>query len=129
MLWRHGMVASSLKSNVIDTLGRRGLSCLARQQGYAQNRHLLGAYDFQGGPTRYHALLTHWLTGAQEGDLLMCHPGLTPNATDAISKARAAEFDILSGGDFGTLLTQARIRLEPMSQILARQAGHLARVD
>jgi chitin disaccharide deacetylase len=114
------MAGSTLKSSVIDALGRRGLSNLARRQGQAQNRHLLGVYDFEGGPARYHALLTHWLACAQDGDLLMCHPGLTPHASDGLSKARATEFKLLSGDDFHTLLTQAQVRLEPMSQIIAR---------
>ena len=41
----------------------------------AQNRALLGVYDFSGGAMRYLRLLRGWLSAACEGDLLMCHPG------------------------------------------------------
>jgi predicted glycoside hydrolase/deacetylase ChbG (UPF0249 family) len=121
MLWRPGMAGVALKSAVIDVLGRRGLGRLAQRQGLAQNSHLLGAYDFEGGPARYQALLMQWLALAQDGDLLMCHPGCARIEGDALSESRIAEFDVLSGPEFERWVQQARLHLEPMSRIIARR--------
>ena len=52
----------------------------------------------------------------------MCHPSLGLASTDALVEARAAEFQVLSGMEFGTRLDKAQVRMQPMSRILA-QAG------
>lgn len=104
----------------IEQLGARGLASRARRLGFAQNRRLLGVYDFQGGPRRYRELLTVWLRCARDADLLMCHPSMRLNAQDALIDARHAEFQVLGSADFGGMLRNAGVRLWPMSKILAR---------
>jgi chitin disaccharide deacetylase len=105
------------KAAVIEALGARGLASLARQRGFAQNRHLLGVYDFHGGPDHYRALLAAWLRSAATADLLMCHPSL-PASADPLIDARMAEFEVLAGAGFGALLHAEGIALSPMSRIL-----------
>lgn len=114
--------SSSLKASIIDSLGARSLSAGARRMGFAQNRGLLGVYDFDGGAPRYSALLRGWLQAAREGDLLMCHPGLGTSATQAHGAARAAEYQVLAGHAFDDMLHERGISLWPMSRILADQA-------
>ncbi len=111
--------ASRFKACVIESLGAAGLAAAAGRLGFAQNRRLLGVYDFRGGAPRYLALLRDWLPAAREGDLLICHPGLGTPGTDPLGAARAAESDVLAGRAFGDLLRDGSIALEPMSRILA----------
>lgn len=109
------------KPRVIEGLGARGLAVAASRLGYAQNRHLLGVYDFQGGRSRYRELLADWILSASDGDLLMCHPSLPIRAADPLIDARQAEFDVLSSARLDTDLSAAGVQLEPMSQMLKRR--------
>lgn len=111
-----------LKSSIIEWLGANGLSVAARSHGFAQNRRLLGVYDFQGGAPRYQSLLRHWLATARNGDLLMCHPGSPHMAADPLGTARAAELHVLAGVELDELLRTTGVSLWPMSQILANPA-------
>lgn len=104
----------------IELLGARGLASVARRLGCAQNRRLLGVYDFRGGASRYRALLAGWLGSARDGDLLMCHPSKHQHAEDALLEARHAEFRVLSGADFGAMLRDHGVVLQPMSRIIHR---------
>lgn len=107
-----------LKASIIGHLGGRGLEAVARDLGFAQNRGLLGVYDFRGGAARYMNLLRAWLAAARDGDLLMCHPALGVVSGDPLGAARRAEFDVLSSSAADSLLRDGAVSLQPMSQIL-----------
>ena len=113
----------AFKPWVIELLGARGLVDACRRQGYAQNRHLLGVYDFRGGAARYAELLAVWLRAAGEADLLMCHPSREAPVADTLIQARQAEFEVLSGAAFDGLRAAAGIDLQPMSRILQATKG------
>ena len=117
--WQGMGAAARWKALCIEWLGGHGLSTAARRHGFAQNRSLLGVYDFQGGPARYQGLMRRWLGAAQDGDLLMCHPGLPDAGADPLGSARAAEFQVLAGTGFADLLRDSGVLLQPMRQILA----------
>lgn len=105
--------ATFAKAAVISLLGARGMAVAARRAGFAQNRGLLGVYDFSGGRQRYLALLRHWLGAARDGDLLMCHPGLDMEI-DPLGHARQAEYEVLASGTFAVLLRECRVSLAPL---------------
>lgn len=112
----------SIKAGVIAMLGSGALNSAARRRGFAQNHHLLGVYDFQGGAQRYLDLLRAWLLSARDGDLLMCHPSLGATPGEPLGAAREAEYQVLASPAFGELLRSCGIALWPMSQILAPRA-------
>jgi predicted glycoside hydrolase/deacetylase ChbG (UPF0249 family) len=114
-----------LKPCGIELLGSRALSLLARSKGMAQNRRLLGVYDFQGGPERYRGLLADWIATAGDADLLVCHPSARVRGGDPLIDARRAEFQMLCSTAFELLRVEAGLRLAPMSRILAdaRRSG------
>lgn len=103
-----------LKGRIIEAMGAAALARLARAFGFAQNRTLLGVYDFAGGPERFRGLLAQWLAAARDGDLLMCHVASAIVPGDEIAQARLDEYSILAGEGFGRMLrdcgvTPARI--------------------
>jgi predicted glycoside hydrolase/deacetylase ChbG (UPF0249 family) len=110
----------SLKSRFIESLGAEGLAMQARSRGYSQNAHLLGVYDFRGGPIRYLQWMAAWLGSAEEGDLLMCHPSESTSKSDPIARARQAEYKVLCSKDFEAMLLASGVTLMPMSRILQR---------
>ncbi len=115
-----GLGASArFKGLTIEWLGGHGLRAEARRQGFAQNRRLLGVYDFQGGSSRYKALLRQWLAAAGDGDVLMCHPGLPHTGADPLGIARTAEFQVLANACVTDMLREQHVVLQPMRQILA----------
>jgi len=104
------------KASFIEQIGARELSALAARAGLLQNRHLLGVYDFSGGPPRYEALLQTWIATAAPRDLLMCHPSAEAHPGDALAAARRAEFEVLSRpGLVAELLCDAGLRSGPIS--------------
>jgi chitin disaccharide deacetylase len=102
---------------LIDRLGGEALSRLAQSNGFRQNQHLLGVYDFQGSADRYLALLDEWTTAATQGDVLMCHASAPVTAPDAILPARRTEYAVLGGKAFADLLSRANVEIAPLSQI------------
>jgi predicted glycoside hydrolase/deacetylase ChbG (UPF0249 family) len=93
---------------VIAHTGGRTLGRELERQGRAQNRQLLGVYDFRG-PYRPH--MQGWLSAASsQGALLFCHPGVA-GADDAIAGARAIELDYLASASFADDLAAADITL------------------
>lgn len=121
----HADVRTRFKSHVIASLGATALSALARRQGLRQNARLLGVYDFAGGAQRYRARVQRWLHAARDGDLLMCHAGLPTSAPDGLTAARQDEFAVLSAPEFEDALAAARVRLQPMGQILVELLPNL----
>lgn len=116
----HADARAGFKSHVIAFLGAGALSALARRQGVRQNARLLGVYDFTEGAQQYRARLGCWLQAARDGDLLMCHAGLPTKVPDALARARQDEFAVIAAPDFEALLQGARVRLQPIGQILTR---------
>lgn len=116
----HGSWRAFVKPCGIELLGSRALASMARRMGFSQNHSLLGVYDFRGGRERYRGLLAAWLRSASDADLLMCHPSGRLHEGDPLAEARHAEFQVLAGAEFGTILRGADVALRPMSQILAR---------
>ncbi len=113
--WRAGW-PSVIKPLGIELLGCRALAGLAKAQGHAQNQHLLGVYDFTGGAQRYAQLLAQWLASAESGDVLMCHPSGASTASDALLKARQAEFGLLASDQLPQMLSQYAVELRAISQ-------------
>lgn len=96
----------AFKRAVLAATGGRALS--RRLQGRAQNRVLLGVYDFRAD---YRACVQGWLAAAPPaGGLLFCHPG-EPGAGDAIAAARVRELAYLGGADFEADLRAAGVGL------------------
>lgn len=106
------------KAEVIAALGSRALALLAQRHAIAQNRRLLGVYDFSGDAQAYGRRLWRWLGGAENGDLLMCHAGLSTGQADPLARARFIEFSVLGSLEFAERVAFKNIRLRPMHQIL-----------
>jgi len=102
---------NQLKAWVIGFLGARSLTGLAKRFGFTMNNRLLGVYGFEGGEPHYRELLDAWFTGAQANDLLMCHPATTVDPSDALGEQRVAEYAVLSGNDFPSLLERHGLSL------------------
>ena len=114
-----GAARGRLKGRVIEAMGATALERLARSHHFAQNRTLLGVYDFAGGPQRFGALLHAWLDAAQDGDLLMCHVANGRVPGDEIAQARVDEFEVFSQDGFDALVDDAGITLAPMGRIVS----------
>lgn len=92
------------KARVIEALGAKRFARLARGRGFVLNAGFLGVYDFQGGEPNYAALLQSWVSHAQTGDLLMCHPAIRINEADGLGAQRVAEYRVLAGEPAGRWL-------------------------
>jgi chitin disaccharide deacetylase len=112
-----GQAWSGGKPRLIAALGAGALQRLARSDGWVQNRHLLGVWDFGGDPVRYLARVRQWLRAAQPGDLWMCHPAAFSPPGDGIAAARLAEYQVLASPELGTLLRTAGVRVQPVSRM------------
>lgn len=106
------------KPYLIDVLGRRGLAHHAGALDFPQNRRLLGVYGFGGDVHRYRRHVQGWLEGAQDGDLLMCHPALARVPGDVIATARCQEFRVWCDPSLLPSLMAGGLQLLPMSQML-----------
>lgn len=95
-----------LKAAAISLLGASHFRRLARRQGYALNRALLGVYGFQGGTAGYAALLRGWLSAARDGDLIMCHPATGAVPGDALGGQRRAEYEAWKSDEVGSWLRE-----------------------
>jgi predicted glycoside hydrolase/deacetylase ChbG (UPF0249 family) len=106
------------KPRLIAALGGAGLARLAAREGFTQNRHLLGVYDFHDAADRYAERLAGWLAAAADGDLLMCHPSRpAPAPGDPILPARLAEAEVLCGPQLPQQLAAAGVALMPISRM------------
>ncbi len=102
-----------LKPRIIGMLGSAALGRLAQAGGFRQNRHLLGAYGFDGAAQAYRQRVCRWLAQAQDHDLLMCHPASGGN--DALARARGIEYAFLRSQDFAELLAQWNVSVTRLS--------------
>ncbi len=101
-----------LKRALIAGTGGRTLSRQLQARSAAQNRVLLGAYDFV--LQDYRACMQAWLTQVPaEGALLFCHPGMAGPEPDAIAAARLREHAYLAGDAFVQDLQAAGVSLSP----------------
>ncbi|WP_454692177.1 ChbG/HpnK family deacetylase [Achromobacter aloeverae] len=92
--------ASRVKARLIGRLGGYRTARKAYDAGIRTNRALLGVYDFRGGLEAYVGLMLMWLSNAEDGDLIMCHPAL-PGSDDADhGRQRGAEFAVLNDDGF-----------------------------
>jgi predicted glycoside hydrolase/deacetylase ChbG (UPF0249 family) len=111
-----------VKAGIIGTLGGGATRRAARAAGVRTNTALIGVYDLAGGMQVYDALLTHWLAGARDGELLMCHPARCAPATDALSLQRMAEYQVLARPALSERLLSDGLRIVRLSQLLDSEA-------
>lgn len=107
---------------LIERLGDAALARLAQAAGHGLNGHLLGVYGFDCDAAGYRRRLLAWLGVAVDGDLLMCHPGVT-DAGDVIAAARAAEWTVFDDDGFDELLALAGVELRSLSRQRAEAAA------
>lgn len=122
---RRGTKASlshHLKATIIAALGGRALRRRASAQGWPMNDRLLGVYDFSASERQYAALLSGWLDGAQDGDLLMCHPAKSVTSNDPLGEQRVREYLVLADPRFDHWLAARGLSLFRLSS-LARPTG------
>lgn len=113
------VVRRAFKPWLIERLGASALASAAAAGGFAQNRALLGSYDFKGGAQRYGLLVETWLAAASDGDLLMTHAATRPCAADGLSAARPHEFEVLAGAGFEAALLAHGVTLATIGEIRA----------
>ena len=95
------------KAAVIEALGGAALRGQLVLRGVPHNADFCGVYGFEPG-ARYRELVRGWLASAEDGALLMCHPGQASD--DAISTARVAELAYLGSPEFEADCTAAGIQ-------------------
>ncbi|ROT45413.1 ChbG/HpnK family deacetylase [Pusillimonas sp. NJUB218] len=100
------------KARVIQALGAGALVRLAHESGFDTNVRFLGAYDFQGGEAAYGRWLEAWVSVAQSGDVMMCHPEQADAGDTRTDPQRNAEFKLLSGPVFADALTRYGVRVQ-----------------
>ena len=104
------------KRLLLDVLGW-GFAYRARKLGFALNANFAGIYSLQPDAD-FGALMRAWLSDAKDGELIMCHPGHTPERPDAalcpadeIAATRPRELEWLAGTEFGILMREQQIQL------------------
>jgi len=103
------------KEWLIDRLqGGDGFRHSARALGFKLNHRLLGGHGGQVNASEYRALLLLWLNNALDGDVLVCHPGLS-GIDDLVDRARCVEFAVWADPLLGCVLQGLGIRIAPMS--------------
>ena len=117
---------ATAKHRLIEALGAEALARLARRHGFAQNRALLGIYDFDDRSRHFAQRVATWLREVADGDLLMCHASVPAAASDPLLPMRIAEFELLRSDAFTAMLADAGITLARMSTILGVPAVGVA---
>ena len=101
----------AVKRQLIAGTGGRTLGRQLQALGRAQNRALLGVYDFRG--EGYRGLMQGWLARLPaQGALIFCHPGRQV-AGDAIGPARERELAYLGSAACADDLAAAGVALRP----------------
>jgi len=91
----------AFKCNLLNILGGSTFLHLLMQNNISSNNGFLGVYGFNAPDIdSYRSLMLQWLSLAQEGTLLMCHPANQPVINDAIGKQRPIEFNYLASNQF-----------------------------
>ncbi|HEX4081226.1 MAG TPA: ChbG/HpnK family deacetylase [Rhizomicrobium sp.] len=101
----------------------RPLARLAQQGGVATNRGFRGVRTFREA-VPYRDLFGRMLPGADDGCLVMCHPGHADVALagrDGVVQARADEWSYFSGSDFPADLRDSGLVLSRLRQALRRE--------
>ncbi|MFT3930459.1 MAG: ChbG/HpnK family deacetylase [Spongiibacteraceae bacterium] len=110
-----------IKLFVLKLLGR-GFRQVAQQHGLQTNRGFAGIYSLQPQED-FGALMQRWLVAADNGDLLMCHPGahadnhFSADDFDPIAATRPGELAFLQSVNFADQLAQNAIRLSRFRDI------------
>ncbi|TDT94423.1 hypothetical protein DFO45_2169 [Azorhizobium sp. AG788] len=107
------LVGLDLKGRYIGFLAR-GFAAEAKALGLATNRGFAGAYNFKMG-TNFGRLLTQFISGLEDGGLVMVHPGMVDEALgkrDPLTSPREAEYEVLAGAQLPQILlaTGAQLR-------------------
>lgn len=98
-----------LKAQIIALLGGYGLRARLRRLAWRHNRDFLGVYDFTPGQFPVH--MTRWLASAQDGTLIMCHPGQPGDYP--LLDSRPLEQAWLASEGMTTVLRETRVVLVP----------------
>jgi chitin disaccharide deacetylase len=101
----------SVKSAIVNAWGGQALAHTLSRTHWPMAPWLVGMYDFTDSPTGYARRMAHWLAHAPSGCVLMCHPALAPDPTDAIAAARVREHAYLSAPLFTHTLADAGVQL------------------
>ena len=112
---RWSLTADLPKTAFLKLLGL-GFSAAVATHGMQTNRAFAGIYSLE--PTADFATLIHrWLHDADNGDLLMCHPGHADNdISDPIRMTRPLELAFLASETFSQLLLQENVQLARFAQ-------------
>lgn len=101
---------SRLKAVVLQAVCR-GFARAAGQHGLHCNRWFAGLYALTP-EAGFAMLMPQWLGQAEDGGLLMCHPGLpADDASDPIAAARAVEYSYLGSTAFADACQQAGVQI------------------
>lgn len=105
-----------LKQAFLKLLGS-GFTGAAMRLGMQTNTGFGGIYSLQPDQN-FPQLMQNWLDEAQNGDLLMCHPGfIDADSNDPIGTTRPRELAFLQSADFATLLSAAQVKLSRFHDI------------
>lgn len=105
-----------IKLLVLKLLGS-GFRDLAQRHGMQTNSGFAGIYSLQP-QADFAALINRWFATADDGDLLMCHPGASADdIADPIAATRPRELAFLQSDEFATLLSRHAISLSRLRDI------------
>jgi len=91
----------AFKCYLLNVLGGSTFLHLLKQNNISCNNGFLGVYGFNAlNIDSYGDLMRQWLSIAQEGTLLMCHPAIRKVDNDAIGNQRPIEFRYLESNQF-----------------------------
>ena len=103
---------NAFKCHLLNVLGGSTFLNLLNQNHISCNNGFLGVYGFNAPDINsYRALLLQWLSLAQEGILLMCHPANRQVDNDGIGKQRPIEFNYLASNQFLDDLSRSDCRI------------------
>lgn len=94
----------AVKAAIIEVLGGRALLASAARAGRQCSHRLVGVYDFRGGLDDYLSLLETWVSLAEDGDVLFCHPATMHDPADVLGEQRKIEYQALQHPRFAAAL-------------------------